>query len=490
MKHRNWIPSMALFAMTASCPAFASAPAFDWNFDSIPSKVTVGGDATIASGVLNLGKTGILTDTTYVQPQGAFTVEARIKISQYGVSTGRWVSDILNTATWSSVNGSNSQGITFRVGGGEGYPLLPENAYKVADNYRADRDWYDNAQRALVSNCLGAFVIGTGFDSWKEVYTTECIDLGKWTYFAAVYDGKDMNVWVNGNNATDTWRVQLPSTSPVRNSKVTLSVGDRTTGTYDPRHLFGKLDFLRVTDSALTADQIREHYRNLPVDSSTDSVVCTRAVRVASPLPGEFVSDSSLFRFHIRPSAGCKDTVLTDTTLAKGDSIEVQVSTTPDFSGDVHTCHLYTLDTLVNGLSLARDTSTANQYVRARLFSDSSINVTKKPVVAARVANATSTSTSVWTGATPVVLSTSRVLAIKSQSSKSSLASARWTGNAFDIASASSVHSMWTKDGKSVAFRTQTISNGVRVIPNQSIPAGIYVIGTSAGYVNALVPVR
>jgi hypothetical protein len=130
-----------------------------WALPGMSDTLVRRGDAKVSGGILDLGTYGQATLSQYVQPQGPFSVEVRFKLNQYGPETTRWISDLVNTATW---NTTLPQGFTLRVGGGELYPVLPSTAYDDAEGRgESDRD-FGRTSSASISRCLGEFNIATG----------------------------------------------------------------------------------------------------------------------------------------------------------------------------------------------------------------------------------------------------------------------------------------------------------------------------------------
>lgn len=291
-----------------------------WSVIGSESPLTPLGDATTADGKLVLGETGLATLSGYTQPKGPFSVEARFLINQYGPQSSRFISDIASTATWSS---TTSQGFVMRVGGGYQYPVLPSNAYESSTGYSRSQDYFDNTARASISRCLGEFSIATGGSSWKEVYTDVCIDRGRWVHMVAVYDGDDMRLFVDGMDATDGWRVVAPDATPALDATALFHIGASTTSSYDSRHAFGKIDFVRIHDSAMSSRSIRESFKKLAPENP--EATCGRLPAIVTPQSGKWNDGRSRVCVRMMPTPGCVDS---DAPKAwkKGDRVHVRIS--------------------------------------------------------------------------------------------------------------------------------------------------------------------
>lgn len=304
-----------------------TGPALEANFDQgSPWSLTASddtlirvGDAVASEGMLSLGNAGLSVVEQYRQPQGPFSIEARFKLSSYAPVSTRWISDLVNTATWTS---STSQGFTMRVGGGELYPVLPNTAYETAQGIGETYRTVDRTTSASLSRCIGEFNISSGGLYWKEVYTDVCVDLGRWIHMVAVYDGSDMRVFLDGKDATDGWRVQAQSAKPVLSQIAQLHLGARTEESYDSRHSNGRIDFVRIHDSALSTSAIRARFSTLSKDDSRSR--CGRMPVIVSPAPGKTCDRDARVKVKLVPTPGCVDSEVS-TPWKKGDVVRVRV---------------------------------------------------------------------------------------------------------------------------------------------------------------------
>lgn len=285
-------------------------------------------DAKDSAGAAYFGDSGFVQQAEFTPPTGPFTVEARIRPRDYGPLSTRFISDLVNTETWD--NGPN-QGFNMRLGGGYLYPVLPVGAYGSTTMYEQSQT-YSNTDRAYMSRCLGEFDFATkdgGTAAWLEAFTDRCVDLGKWTYFTAVWDGKQAHVFLNGLEATDKWRPNGAGSQPYFNPAEVLTVGARYGGKLDSRHYFGAMDFIRILDTAMSDAQILQRYLALPKDSTVPSA-CHGEVIPMAPLAGEFCDSGCTFRFALKAMGSC-DAPGKDVSIQEGDSVDIEFSDEPDF---------------------------------------------------------------------------------------------------------------------------------------------------------------
>ena len=233
------------------------------------------GDAKVSQGYpgsIEFGPAGgLVRIPSFNSPRGSFSVEARFLIRNYGPESSRFVADILNTATWD--NGP-SQGFAFRVGGSYLYPTLPRDAYKTEAEWVDAQGDYSHIDRGRLSDCFAEFTMARKDDplDWKAVYTNRCIEKNTWTHLVGIWDGTNMRIYLNGANATDKWRIQGLGAEPLLNSVVDAYVGSRTTGEWDPRHLDGILDYVKVEDGVLSENEIHKRYQDNFVPQLRDSL--------------------------------------------------------------------------------------------------------------------------------------------------------------------------------------------------------------------------
>lgn len=315
-------------------------------------------------GSLDLGRHGYVRIPGFRGPRGPFTVEARFRVNEYAPASTRYISDILNTATWDS---GPTQGFGIRIGGGYLYAPMPREAYASDDDYRADIGWYDDGERAAISRCIGEFVMAMQGDdrNWKEVVTDRCIQRNAWVHMAGVWDGEDMRIYFDGQDATDTLRVLRPEARPRVDSVATAFVGARADGGFDSRHLDGTLDFVRVIDRALSADEIRRrHGATLP---SSDTL-CHGAILPVYPAAGQAVSGLCEFRFRIVAEGACTRPDFKP-EIAPGDTVEIEIAKDPEFQDVLVRLKVSELSFRLEAAALAKLAGYSGAaYWRARLF--------------------------------------------------------------------------------------------------------------------------
>ncbi|MDB5105070.1 MAG: Concanavalin A-like lectin/glucanase superfamily [Fibrobacteres bacterium] len=283
----------------------------------LPALVPVG-PISISEGTADFGRDAVLKWQDFTHPQGPFTVEARFFVREYA-----YIEDLINTATWDD---GPVQGFIFRVGGGFFYPILPRSAYGDESLFEKSVSDFDNTGRADLSRCVGEFAFATrsgGTAQWLEVYTDRCAERGQWNHMVAVWDGKDARIYLNGHDATDVWRLNGVGSRPMLDPVVRLTVGGRRPlAGGDDRHLDGKMDFARILDTAMGAQQIRQRYQDgLPDAAGRD--FCHGVLIPVSPAAGQLCGKDSKFRFKVEVHGACADTTV-KWDFKPGDSAEVE----------------------------------------------------------------------------------------------------------------------------------------------------------------------
>lgn len=315
-------------------------------------------------GALDLETQGYVRIPGFRSPRGPFTVEARFRLNEYAPASTRYISDILNTATWDS---GPTQGLAIRIGGGYLYAPMPRQAYASDEDYRADIGWYDDGARAAASRCIGEFLMAIEGDerNWKEVVTDRCIQRNAWVHMAGVWDGENMRIYFDGQDATDTLRMLMPQARPRMDSVATAFIGARADGGYDSRHLDGTLDFVRVIDRALSADEIRlRHAATLP----TTDTLCHGVILPLYPAAGQAVSGLGEFRFRIVAEGACTRPDF-DPEIAPGDTVEVEIAKDPEFQDVLVSLRVSELSFRLEAAALARLAGYSGAaYWRARLL--------------------------------------------------------------------------------------------------------------------------
>jgi hypothetical protein len=397
-----------------------------------------------------------------------------VKLKAYGPLSTRYISDFVNTATWGT---TIPQGFSVRSGGGELYPVLSQEAYADEHGWAAGANYFDNTTRASISRCLGEFAIGTGGAFWKEVYTDRCLDLNKWLHIVATWDGEDMRYFVDGHDATDGWRVNGVDAKTVMDSVVRLHIGASTISSSDSRHAFAEMDFVTIHDSALKPSEIRSRYRATLALAKQDSIVptCRRTIKILSPEAGQAITAETRIHVRLEASPECEDSSI-DVRLGVKDSVELQVSGTPDFTKYYHGKFR---DTSATFGKVVPQHPSGEVFIRCRLKNDSdSVAHASAGRIAARAAAVQPVSIP-WEASRPLVIAQSTGIT----SAKAGRLAVLWTGSELRVQSADKpmVRDLsgrlqgWTaaKSGKTWILRPSMSSHGVYLIANENSAARI-----------------
>ena len=271
---------------------------------------------------------GLIKVPGFKGPQGPFSIEARFRLHGYGPEDSRFVADILNTATWDT---GPSQGFAFRVGGSYLYPFAPREAYRTEAEWQEGQSAVSHIDRGRLSVCFADFVIARKDDNrqWKQALTDRCIPLNEWTHLAAVWDGTDMRIFLDGLEATDHWRVDGKGAPTNIDSVETAYVGSRIEDEWDPRHLDGELDFVKVEDKALTAEEIHKRFQDTFLPEKRDSL-CMGVVIPHYPEAGQVCKGKLKLEIKVFNHGACTDPKFIAGLLA-GDSVEVEIAKDPSF---------------------------------------------------------------------------------------------------------------------------------------------------------------
>ena len=106
--------------------------------------------------------------------------------------------------------------------------------------------------------------------SGNYLYSSTPVNDGKWHHFAAVYDGAEFRLYVDGNPDGSE-----ASTGPITVSTYNVFIGENSQAT--GRHWNGQIDDVRVYSRALTEAEVKslippklKAYDPLPVDGAMD----------------------------------------------------------------------------------------------------------------------------------------------------------------------------------------------------------------------------
>lgn len=271
---------------------------------------------------------GLIKVPGFKAPQGPFSIEARFRLRSYGPESSRFIADILNTATWDI---GPSQGFAFRVGGSYLYPFAPREAYRTEAEWLEGQGAVTHIDRGRISACFADFVIARSDENrlWKQALTNRCIPLNEWTHMAAVWDGTDMRIYLDGLEATDLWRIDGKDAPTRIDSVATAYVGSRFDDGWDPRHLDGDLDFVKVEDKALTAAEIRKRYQDTFIPEKRDSL-CMGVVIPHYPEAGAACKGKLKLEIKVFNHGACTDPAFI-AGLLSGDSVQLEIAKDPSF---------------------------------------------------------------------------------------------------------------------------------------------------------------
>ena len=436
----------------ASGPALIAEfanPSHPWLLQGSDDSLTPHGDLSVSDGKLILGTTGVATLASYVQPKHAFTVEVRFWLNQYGPESTRWLSDLVNTATWDVMP---SQGFTVRAGGGELYPVLSSTAYDDATGYGEGQRWFGRTESASISRCLGEFSIATGGSYWKEVYSDRCIETGRWTHLVAVYDGTDMKLFLDGHDATDGWRVQAQAAKPAMDSLATLHIGARTLDSYDSRHAYGKIDYVRIFDTALSSSKIRQHY--LADSPSVADADCGHTIQLVTPETGKWSDGRTRIKVRLVPTAGCPDTTAKVLEWKTKYRVHIRIKRSPDDASPIECMMRDSVSTLDSLISQGTSLPAGEVFLSTALDSE---------VVAPVAARAASASLN-YSASRPIVVG--KVLGVHRGNSAAGY-SCRWKAGEILVQSAIRPTVLGI-DGRTLSWGTRQTESGWTLTPEKS----------------------
>lgn len=149
-----------------------------------------------------------------LSPTAAITVEAWIYATSWGVNA--WTNTIVSKEDWAS--------------GSRGYVLRCGNAGRLSFN-------------------IG---IGTG---WTEAVTTVTVmNLNQWHHVAGTFNGTQIKIYVDGIEVATT-----SVTASITASPYDLRIGESAYSNVSSRPFIGRIDEVRVWNTALTVAQLREY---------------------------------------------------------------------------------------------------------------------------------------------------------------------------------------------------------------------------------------
>jgi len=303
------------------------------NFDTrVGSSASVHGTITRSADseipFIDFGKDGYIIFHDFAFPRDSFTLETYLCLNEYS-SVLPYISTFCGNISWTS---EYSLGVDFRIGGGHHYPLLPQEAYTSETDF-VRPDFVTLSERSLLSKSISTFVLGADVPggSWKEIYSSEGIPLNEWVHLTYTWDGSEMNMYLDGNEAVDTWRI-----NGLQNPANVDSVFDLIVGSCcmdGVRHFNGKMSFLRIYDEVLNSSQIHDNYAALNGE-------CRCKVKIIMPIIGQCITDSTEFELSLSSQFGCPIDSFSDSiqiSIINDTSIVAELFTA---STDMHTFSL------------------------------------------------------------------------------------------------------------------------------------------------------
>jgi len=130
-----------------------------------------------------------------------------------------------------------------------------------------------------------------------------------------------MHLFLDGVDVTDPWRVQGMKAEPKLDPTAMLHIGASTLESFDSRHAFGKIDYVRIHDTAMSPSSIRASY--LAKASDVPQARCGRRPVIVTPQTGKWSDGHSRIMVRLLPTPGCADTVAKP--WKKGDRIHIRI---------------------------------------------------------------------------------------------------------------------------------------------------------------------
>ncbi|MBN1980398.1 MAG: LamG domain-containing protein [Chitinivibrionales bacterium] len=297
------------FSLAVTSSAQQNLPIFTFDantLDSLKQKnaIVVQGDlsTSVDRKYIDFGTSGCARIDTFAFPSQQYTIEALILLKKYGLSTSNYIADIMNNMSW---NDDWNEGISFRVGGGHFYPLNAEEIYLNEETVNFN-PLFTGLDRAYISQCIGEVSLGTGKPHYKEAYANRGVALNKWYHYVFTWDGKEMRIYLNGCDVSDTWRTQGRQMTSNVPAKKALYFGIRNFDGYDERHFNGLMNFIHIYDYALPNEAVQDHYFHAMEDIDSCDVV----ISVKSPKFGDTITGDTRFEISIDTIGLCDSTAL------------------------------------------------------------------------------------------------------------------------------------------------------------------------------------
>ena len=333
---------------------------------------------------IDFNTNGLIEIPKFPFPKQAFSIECHFFLRQY-YPYDPYIAEIL-AAFDCNYNGNGvSEGVDFRIGGGYNYPLRINDSYDSVSDW-ARPDYLTKMQRATMSTGIGEFGLGSGtYGAWKEIYTNRCIKTNVWTHFVATFDGTQMKVYLDGFDATDTWRTNGSGLSAFIKDTSTIFFGTENLNAL--RHFNGKIDFVKIYDKALSESEVRNNFIN-----TLDGNACVNSIIVEYPKAGDVITGSTTFKFSIPSDNPCSTSINTRKWY-------VQFCSDPSFTDSIRSFECdssgYSMQQLLNGAKfdsngiyffrIIADTSKSSHGSN----SDNSLSIQSAPIPAYLIATST-----------------------------------------------------------------------------------------------------
>jgi hypothetical protein len=249
----------------------------------------------------DLGKNGSISIPHISLPQGPFTIESRFFLRDYNQGIPN-ISDLFAAFDVDYGGSSNSEGVDFRIGGGYNYPLVIQDGYNNVTDWNPP-SYEQKSMRASISKSIGQFGLGSGTNldghgAWKETFTDRCVERNKWVHMAATWDGTVAQIYLNGHNATDTWRAVGADLPVFIRDTSSITIGEEHVGDHI-RHFDGEVEFIKFYNEAFSSCEIWRKYKQTLREQQ-----CKLFIKIESPHCGEAISRNTKVKFCIMDSLG------------------------------------------------------------------------------------------------------------------------------------------------------------------------------------------
>ncbi len=285
----------------------------------------------------------------------------------------------------------------------------------------------------------------------------------------AVYDGIGMHLFVDGVEATDTWRIQAMKAVPKLDPAAMLHIGASTLESFDSRHAFGKIDYVRIRDIAMSPSEVRQSY--LSRASDEPQARCGRRPVIVTPQTGKHSDGRSRITVRLMPTPGCADTVAKP--WKKGDRVHIRIRRDEDGTTPVDVVMKDSVATLDSLLEEGQTLAEGQALISAALDS-----VSDAPVAGRAMAEATLN----YGPARPIVIGAS----VGVRRSEVRAVSHRWNQGELEVF-AEQLPVVLGVDGRNADWSSRRIENGWAIAPREG-DKGVFLVRTSGQGFRILLP--